>query len=113
MPIIPTRVHAVLDYIVSAFVAALPFLFGVEEPLRWGFVALGLFGAVYSLLTDYELGAVRVLPMRTHLALDIVFILALLALAAATPITSLRVVCVTAAAAAGLLVAFTRRAPTG
>ena len=113
MRFIPTRVHAVLDYIVSAFVAALPFLFGVEGEVRWLFVALGLFGAAYSLLTDYELGAVRVLSMRTHLALDVVFIVALLALAVTTPITSLRIVCVIAAVAAGLLVAFTRRAPAG
>ena len=111
MPLIPTRIHALLDYVVSAFVIALPFLFGLDGTPRMLFVALGLFGIAYSLLTAYELGVVKLIPMRLHLLLDIVFIGALLVLAALTPNTGLQIVCVVAALAAGLLVAFTRRAP--
>lgn len=113
MPIIPTRIHGVLDYVVSLFVAALPFLFGWTGGTRWAFVALGLFGVGYSLLTDYELSAYRMLPMRTHLMLDVVFIVVLLALAFLTPVAGLRVACVIVAIAAGLLTAFTRRASAG
>lgn len=111
MQIIATRVHGILDYIVGLFVIALPFLFGMEGTTKPLFVALGLFGIGYSLLTSYELGAVKLIPMRTHLALDVVFIVALLVLAVATPGTGLRVTCVVAAAAAALLVALTQRTP--
>lgn len=108
---IPTRVHGVLDYIVSALVALLPFVFGSGGALRWPFFALGAFGAGYSLLTDYELGAVRLIPVRTHLLLDGMFILLLLALAAMTPVPNLRWAAVILGAGAGLVALLTRRAP--
>ena len=34
-------------------------------------VALGASALVYSLMTDYELGATRTISMRTHLTLDL------------------------------------------
>jgi len=33
-------------------------------------VAMGASALVYSVLTDYELGAMRIIPMPAHLALD-------------------------------------------
>lgn len=36
----------------------------------WIPVIIGAGGILYSLLTDYELGAVRKIPMSTHLWLD-------------------------------------------
>ena len=52
---------------------AVPWLFdfaagGAET---WIFVALGAGAIAYSLLTNYELGINRTIPMRTHLTLDI------------------------------------------
>lgn len=73
MRFIPTRVHGYLDYIVGAFLIALPWLFdfaagGAET---WIPVALGAAAIIYSLLTDYELGASKIISMRTHLTLDL------------------------------------------
>lgn len=70
---IPTRIHGILDYLVGALFIAVPWLLGFE---RGGaetivFVALGTGAMLYSLVTDYELGAVRLMPMRTHLMLDV------------------------------------------
>jgi hypothetical protein len=42
-------------------------------------LALGFAAITYSLLTDYELGALRVLPMPVHLTLDVLFGVAILA----------------------------------
>jgi hypothetical protein len=72
MRFLPTRVHGLLDYVVSAFVMLLPWLGGFA---RGGTetlvpVALGAASIVYSLFTDYELGVWRRLPMRMHLILD-------------------------------------------
>ena len=70
--VIPTGVHGALDYMASGINLALPRLFGLhDEP--WAALVPridGVAGASYSLLTDYELGALKVLPMPTHLAFD-------------------------------------------
>jgi hypothetical protein len=73
MRFIPTRVHGFLDYLVGALLIAAPWLFGFANggAEQWVPVALGVGALVYSLLTDYELGAVRTIPMRTHLLLDL------------------------------------------
>lgn len=69
---IGTKPHGFLDYIVGALLIAAPWLFdfargGAET---WIPVILGVAAIGYSLFTDYELGASRRLPMRTHLTLD-------------------------------------------
>lgn len=81
MKIITTRVHGVLDYLVSLLLIAAPFMLGFADntATMWVPIALGLASIVYSLLTDYELGAIRLLPMQTHLTLDSVHGIALAA----------------------------------
>jgi hypothetical protein len=74
MKIISTKVHGMLDYLVGVLLIAAPWLFdfargGAET---WVPVALGVGAILYSLITDYELGAWRKLPMKTHLGLDAV-----------------------------------------
>jgi hypothetical protein len=73
MRFIPTRVHGYLDYIVGALLIAAPWLFDFAEggAETWIFVVLGAGAIVYSLLTDYELGASKTISMRTHLMLDL------------------------------------------
>lgn len=72
MRVIPTRLHGVLDYLTGAFLIAMPFLFdfnrgGAETMVP---VVLGIGVIAYSLMTDYEMGALKKLSIRTHLALD-------------------------------------------
>src|SRR5256885_15376253 len=68
---LPTRIHGVLDYALGVLLIALPFAmrFGAGAQ-TWVPVALGGAVIVYSLFTDYELGAVRRLQMTAHLWLD-------------------------------------------
>jgi len=62
-----------LDYATVATCLAVP------RSAAWSPVATrlmtfgGLFGLAYSVLTRYELGLIRILPMKAHLALDVVF----------------------------------------
>ena len=70
--VIPTGVHGVLDYVTSATNLAFPALLGLHDA-PWAVRVPrinGVAGAGYSLITDYELGVVKRLPMSTHLALD-------------------------------------------
>ena len=70
--VIPTGVHGMLDYLASGVNLAFPRLLGLQDA-PWAATVPrldGLAGLGYSLITDYELGAFRALPMPTHLALD-------------------------------------------
>ena len=72
MRFIPTRVHGVLDYLTAGVLIAAPSLLGFRKrgAQTWLPMALGVGTIAYSLLTDYELGLVKVIPMPVHLALD-------------------------------------------
>ncbi len=72
MRVISTRTHGAIDYLTGAGLLAAPSLLGIsDEPAASRVLrAAGAAATVYSLLTDYEFGLVRVLPMRAHLAMD-------------------------------------------
>ncbi|MDQ3835092.1 MAG: hypothetical protein M3315_16030 [Actinomycetota bacterium] len=70
--VIPTSVHGVLDYVTGSALLAAPELFRLKDVPSAALTPrlTGAGATAYSLLTDYELGAVRLLPMPVHLALD-------------------------------------------
>jgi len=72
MRIIPTRIHGILDYVVAIILILVPWLlnFNGQNAATYVLVALGLTTILYSLITDYEWGAVKVLSMPTHLIVD-------------------------------------------
>jgi hypothetical protein len=72
MRFIPTRIHGMMDYLVGVLLIAAPWLFDFDRggAETWVPVILGAGVILYSLFTDYELGAVRRLSMPTHLMLD-------------------------------------------
>lgn len=72
MRFITTRVHGYLDYAMGALLIAMPWLLGFDMngPETWIMVALGIGAILYSLFTNYELGAFRMIPMTGHLWLD-------------------------------------------
>ncbi len=73
MRFIPTRVHGMLDYLMGAVLILAPWLLDFDDTAAiWVPVVIGASVILYSLLTDYELGIARVIPMATHLILDIV-----------------------------------------
>jgi hypothetical protein len=73
MRVIPTRIHGMMDYLIGVLLIAAPWLFGFNRggAETWVPVILGAGVILYSLFTDYELGAVRSIPMPTHLMLDV------------------------------------------
>lgn len=73
MGIIPTRIHGYLDYLMGVVLIAAPWIFDFADggPKQWVPIILGAGVIVYSLLTDYELGVMRMIPMPVHLGLDV------------------------------------------
>ena len=74
MKIIPRNIHGILDYIVGVALIAAPWLFGFADHTAATNVpvTLGIAALLYSLLTNYELGLIRVIPFPVHLGLDVV-----------------------------------------
>jgi hypothetical protein len=73
MRFISTRTHGVLDYLMGVLLIVAPYLLGFADgsAAQWVPQILGAGAIVYSLLTNYEFGAVRLIPMPVHLMLDI------------------------------------------
>ncbi len=71
MRIVPTRIHGMLDYLMAVLLILGALAFGGDGAKTWVPVVIGASVIVYSLLTDYELGVVKTIPMRVHLGLDI------------------------------------------
>ena len=87
MRFVTRTVHAYLDYPVAISLMVLPFVLGLGggNPLaKWLAVATGATAFVLTLLTDHELGLVKVVPYWFHVAVDrlvgVVFIVAPFAL---------------------------------
>lgn len=74
MKIISTKTHGIIDYLMGILLIAAPWLLGFARggAETWVPVVLGASTILYSLFTDYELGASRTIPMKTHLNLDMV-----------------------------------------
>lgn len=73
MKFISTKVHGYLDYLSAIALFAAPYLFGFAEvggAAVWVPWIIGAVILVQSLMTRYELGVVKVIPMSMHLMLD-------------------------------------------
>jgi len=75
MKIIPTFVHGIADYIGGIALLAAPHIFGFAEvggAAVWIPRIIGLIVLLQSICTNYEVGLVKVLPMKMHLMNDYV-----------------------------------------
>jgi hypothetical protein len=72
MRFLPTRIHGFVDYLWGILLVPMPHLAGFadNEAATWVAWIFGAAAILYSLATDYELGLVRLIPMRAHLGLD-------------------------------------------
>lgn len=73
MRFITTQAHGWIDYIVGVLLIIAPWVLGFAAggAETWVPVILGLALIVYSLLTDYELGAAKFIPANVHLGIDV------------------------------------------
>lgn len=72
---ITKSIHAYLDYPVALGLVAMPILLGLgaENALAfWLSIATGIAAFGLTVLTDHQLGVVRILPYSLHLAVDFI-----------------------------------------
>ncbi len=70
--ILSTRVHGALDYLTAPTLFALPRLLKWNKPLTTLLSGAAIGTLVYSMMTRYELGLLKWLPMKGHLTLDFI-----------------------------------------
>jgi len=72
MRVIPTRAHGVLDYLVGILLILAPMLLGFADrgPAQLVPQVLGVATIGLAMLTNYELGLLRLIPMQVHLVVD-------------------------------------------
>ncbi len=68
---VSTKRHGVVDYLFAASAYALPRALPTSRRTRGVLSGSALAVVGMSALTDYELGLVKVLPMKGHVALDL------------------------------------------
>lgn len=81
MKMLSSKAHGVIDYIFVLFLVASPTLFHMEGNLCTVTYGLGGIHLLMTLLTDFELGAVKIIPFRIHGLIEIAVAVALAALA--------------------------------
>ena len=67
---ISTKTHGVLDYLTVGQLLALPRMLGWRKGVTQWMSGMALGTLAYSLITRYEVGPIKLLPMQGHLALD-------------------------------------------
>ncbi|NDK55296.1 SPW repeat protein [Pontibacter fetidus] len=79
MRFIPTRFHGILDYIVGIFMIIAPWVldFSDNDAATWTMVIAGALVLLQTIMTDFEVGLIRRIPMRRHLTMDFILGLAL------------------------------------
>lgn len=70
MKLISTKTHGMIDYLTAGMLLAAPRLLGWNSSVTRLLTGAALGTVGYSLLTRYELGAFKILPMPAHLGLD-------------------------------------------
>jgi hypothetical protein len=72
MKIISTRVHGIIDYASGLLFIAMPWILNLNKlgNESFTFIGAGFFTLFISILTRYEYGILKRIPMSTHLFLD-------------------------------------------
>jgi hypothetical protein len=80
MKLLSPKVHGVIDYVSVILLAVSPSLFGLAGVAALVAYALAVIHLLMTVLTDFPLGMVRLVPLRLHGLVEIVVGIALVSL---------------------------------
>ena len=81
MKILSSKMHGIIDYLLVIFLGASPAIFKMETPLCYIVYALGAVHLLLTILTNFELGIIKVIPFRIHGLIELVVAIGLGSLA--------------------------------
>jgi hypothetical protein len=67
---ISTATHGLIDYLTAGALLAVPSLLGFSPKLSKAVRMIGLKKLAVAAMTQHEMGIVKLIPMKTHLAMD-------------------------------------------
>jgi hypothetical protein len=72
MRFIPSKIHGILDYLMGIILILVPWIngFGDGGPAQMVLVTAGILIIIMSLVTDFEYGFFKVIPLEVHLVTD-------------------------------------------
>lgn len=72
MRFISTRTHGITDYLMGILLIASPYLlnFATGGPAQWIPIIIGIAMLAMALMTKYEVGMLKAIPMPAHLTVD-------------------------------------------
>jgi hypothetical protein len=71
MKIISPRLHGIVDYVTILFLGLSPFLFHMNNAARIFTFALGIVHLSLTLLTDFDMGIFKVIPLKIHGTIEV------------------------------------------
>lgn len=81
MKILSSKAHGIIDYLFAFFLLASPTIFQMEGNLCTITYVSGAAHLAITLLTDFEMGAIKVIPFRIHGLIELPVAAALAAIA--------------------------------
>jgi hypothetical protein len=69
---ISTKTHGIIDFITAGTTLLLPRIMNCSDELKNAVTMMGLTKLAYSICTRHELGLIKAIPMKAHLAMDAV-----------------------------------------
>jgi hypothetical protein len=81
MKIISAKLHGIIDYLVVVFLLVSPTIFGFTDLLAGFTYALGGIHLILTLLTDFNAGLFKVIPLPLHGLIELVVGIVLVVLA--------------------------------
>lgn len=77
MKILNSKIHGIIDYVVVVFLWASPSLFGLPEFTALCTYILGGIHLALTIFTHFEVGLIKVIPLKIHGTIELVVSLAL------------------------------------
>ncbi len=77
------RVHGILDYLTILLLILSPYLFGMQSAASVFTYSLAFIHLALTLLTDFEMGLLRIIPLPVHGAIELLVSILLVVVATA------------------------------
>ena len=81
MKIISPKLHGIIDYLVVVFLLASPILFGLSHEIGLYTYALAVVHLLLTILTDFNAGLLKVIPLPIHGFIELIVGVALIIIA--------------------------------